>query len=119
MAFAADASVVGRWAREPGGPCAGRYPDAVEFLEGTYLGAKGPGQGFVVWDAGIYRRTAPDRLLVQTASDELVDYGCSVTGDRLTIVDDDECEVRYRRRPDQLGADAVPDPSPARREERA
>lgn len=90
-------SVSGRWAKLGGGGCAERYPDVVEFLGGTYLGTKGPGQGFVLWDAGIYRRLAPDRIRIQIATDELVTYPCSVSADLLTVLDEHGCRLEYRR----------------------
>lgn len=92
-------SVEGRWAKTRSEPCADLYPDVVEFSGGTFLGTKGPTQGFLRWDAGIYHRLAPDRLRIQTASDELVTYSCTVTADELTVLDPDGCPLHYRRLP--------------------
>lgn len=90
-------SVVGRWAKIRATGCDQPYPDVIEFFEGTYLGSKGPGQGFLVWDAGIYKRLTPDRIRIQIATDELVTYQCSVSADLLTVVDPDGCCLEYRR----------------------
>ena len=90
-------SVVGRWAKARQDGCQQQYPDVIEFFEGTYLGTKGPGQGFLVWDAGIYKRLTPDRIRIQIATDELVTYQCSVTADLLTVLDPDGCCLEYRR----------------------
>jgi hypothetical protein len=92
-------SVAGRWAKARSEPCADLYPDVVEFFEGTFLATKGPAQGFLRWDAGIYHRLAPDRLRIQTATDELVTYPCTVTADELTVLDPEGCRLHYRRLP--------------------
>ena len=96
-------SVVGQWAKVRTSGCEQQYPDVIEFFEGTYLGKKGPGQGFLVWDAGIYKRLAPDRIRIQIATDELVAYQCSVSADLLTVLDPDGCCLEYRRMADSEG----------------
>lgn len=92
-------SVVGRWAKARTDGCDHQYPDVIEFFEGTYLGTKGPGQGFLLWDAGIYKRLAPDRIRIQIATDELVTYQCSVSAGLLSVLDPHGCRLEYRRLP--------------------
>lgn len=89
--------LMGRWAKVPGDPCGDRYPQEIEFAEATYLGTKGPGQGFVLWDAGIYRVVDEGRVLVQGAADELQEYRARTVDDLVEFEDEAGCVVRYRR----------------------
>jgi hypothetical protein len=89
--------LVGTWEKADTPPCAQRYPDSLTFAPGTYRGVRGPTQGFVSWDAGTYRVEDPSRLVLTTASDELVPYEIRVDGDVLTVVDPDGCRFSYRR----------------------
>lgn len=87
----------GRWERASRDECATRYPVTLEFRESTYLGAKGPGQGFILWDAGQYDVLDDGRIRIQTASDELVEYRYQLSSQTLTFRDATDCEVQYRR----------------------
>jgi hypothetical protein len=89
----------GRWRKETDEPCAAQYPVEIEFKEATYLAAKGPEQGFITWDAGIYRVEPEDRVLVSTATDELVPYQYDEEGERITFTDPGGCQFSYRRVP--------------------
>jgi hypothetical protein len=89
--------VVGTWRKTETPECAGQYPDEIEFREATFLARKGPGQGFIVWDAGGYRVAGADEIMIETATDEQVHYRALLEGDTLTFVDRDGCEFRYRR----------------------
>lgn len=93
------AALTGRWLREATDGCAERYPAEVTFGPGTtYLGARGPDQGMVIWDAGIYRlEDGGQTLVMSTSSDELVSYPARIEDDALSIVDADGCAVTYRR----------------------
>jgi hypothetical protein len=66
------------------------------FATGTYRGTRGEGQGFVQWDAGIYR-VREGALQLSTATDELVTYDLQLAGDLLTVVDPVGCQVTYQR----------------------
>jgi hypothetical protein len=89
--------LVGSWSKAESPPCAEKYPQTLTFATGTYRGRRGEGQGFVWWDAGIYRVEHPDRLVLGTATDELVTYGIRLEGDRLEVTDPDGCRFAYRR----------------------
>jgi hypothetical protein len=69
----------------------------LEFATGTYRGRRGPGQGMVWWDAGIYRMEGSNKLVVGTATDELVEYRIELDGDRLNVTDPDGCRFTYER----------------------
>lgn len=87
----------GRWRKVSEEPCSAQYPAEIAFQEATYLGAKGPGQRFIVWDAGIYRIEEEGRVLIAIATDELVPYRYSIEGDGITFTDRDGCQFSYRR----------------------
>jgi hypothetical protein len=87
----------GTWKKIEQADCDRQYPDEIEFREATYLGRKGPGQGFIVWDAGGFEIVGPDEVKIQIATDEQVPYRFSLAGDELTFVDREGCEFRYRR----------------------
>ena len=67
-----QAHMVGTWTKTTTAACADKYPATLTFSTGTYRGMRGPGQGMVWWDAGIYRLEGGDTLVVGTATDELV-----------------------------------------------
>ena len=75
----------------------GQISATVTFSAGTYRGTRGPGQGMVWWDAGIYRLEDPRTLVVGTATDELVTYQIALQADRFEFTDSDGCLVTYRR----------------------
>ena len=93
----------GTWRREDGEPGTRSYPRTLTFAETTYRGFREPDQGFIVWDAGIYRMEHVDNvesLVVGTASDELVSYRLeSSTADRFTVIDPSGCRITYVRQP--------------------
>lgn len=91
--------LVGTWRKITTSECAEKYPATVSFSTGTYRGARGPGQGMVWWDAGIYRLEEPRRLVLSVATDELVTYEIALGGDRFDVVDADGCRFSYRREP--------------------
>jgi hypothetical protein len=96
---AQPASLVGTWKKLSTEPCADRYPATITFSTGTYLGARAPEQGFISWDAGIYRQEGPGSLVIGTATDALVTYELTVDGDRFEVTDADGCHVIYQRAP--------------------
>lgn len=85
------------WRKEPGGPCVALYPAEIEFRGATYLGRKAPDQGFIVWDAGSYEVVGPDEVKISTATDAIVSYRAVFSGNALTLIDHEGCEVSYRR----------------------
>jgi hypothetical protein len=93
------ANLVGTWHKITTLPCADKYPATITFSTGTYRGARGPGQGMVWWDAGIYRLEGPQRLVLSVATDELVTYEIAVHGDQLEVTDAEGCRFAYRRAP--------------------
>jgi hypothetical protein len=92
-----EPELVGSWRKVNAPECAQKYPEELTFSTGTYRGARGAEQGFISWDAGIYRLENPGRLVVGTATDELVAYQMHVEGDVLQIVDPDGCRFSYQR----------------------
>jgi hypothetical protein len=93
------ANLIGTWHKITTVLCADKYPATITFSTGTYRGARGPGQGMVWWDAGIYRLEGPRRLVVSVATDELVTYEIAVRGDQLEVTDAEGCRFAYRRAP--------------------
>ena len=89
--------MVGTWKKVTTDACADKYPETMTFSTGTYRGARGPKQGFVSWDAGIYRLEDAQTLVVGTATDELVNYRITLHADRFEFTDADGCRVTYRR----------------------
>jgi hypothetical protein len=90
-------SMVGTWTKATAAACADKYPATIIFSTGTYRGMRGPGQGMVWWDAGIYRLEDSNTLVVGTATDELVTYRISLRADRFEFTDSEGCLVTYRR----------------------
>jgi hypothetical protein len=88
-------ALVGAWKKVGSSACAEKYPASITFSTGTYRGTRGSGQGMVWWDAGIYRVEGQDKLVVGTATDELVEYRIELRGDRLNVTDPDGCRFSY------------------------
>ncbi|MCK1383582.1 hypothetical protein [Bradyrhizobium sp. 21] len=97
MADKHEQSLVGTWTKATASACADKYPATVIFSTGTYRGTRGPGQGMVWWDAGIYRLEDSKTLVVGTATDELVTYQFSLQADQFEFTDSESCHVIYRR----------------------
>lgn len=89
--------VIGTWTKATAAPCADKYPATLAFSTSTYRGARGPGQGMVWWDAGIYRLEGAGTIVIATATDELVTYPISLQADQFEITDAEGCRVTYRR----------------------
>jgi hypothetical protein len=87
----------GTWRKVSSKDCDRQYPDEIEFRDATYLGRKGAGQGFIVWDAGGFQVVAPDEVKIEIATDEQVPYRFSLEGDVVTFRDAEGCEFSYRR----------------------
>jgi len=92
-----EIDLAGTWHKKDAPACASKYPDSLTFSTGTYRGTRGSQQGFIWWDAGIYRTEGERRLLLSTASDELVAYEIQLHGDVLAVVDPDGCRFSYQR----------------------
>ena len=90
-------SMIGTWTKTTTAACADKYPATITFSTGTYRGTRGPGQGMVWWDAGIYRLEDTSTLVVGTATDELVTYQIALQADRFEVTDSEGCLVTYRR----------------------
>ena len=91
--------LVGTWTKTTTASCADKYPATLTFSTGTYRGMRGPGQGMVWWDAGIYRLEEPQTLVLSVATDELVRYPIVVRDDEFEFTDSEGCKVIYHRRP--------------------
>jgi hypothetical protein len=90
-------SMVGTWTKATTAVCAEKYPATLTFSTGTYRGTRGPVQGMVWWDAGIYRLEDTKTLVVGTATDELVTYQIALQADRFEVADSEGCVVTYLR----------------------
>jgi hypothetical protein len=91
-------SLAGKWKKVSKAECDKGYPDEIEFFERPrYLAKKGPGQGFIWWDAGMYEIVKENEVKISDAADALVAYRFSISGDLLTFVDSNGCEFKYRR----------------------
>lgn len=92
------AELIGVWKKTSSARCDAAYPDEIEFFERPrFLARKGPGQGFIVWDAGGYQVLAADQIQIQIATDEQVPYRFSLSGGVLTFTDQAGCQFSYRR----------------------
>jgi hypothetical protein len=89
--------LVGAWRKKDAPACAEKYPDLLAFSTGTYRGTRGDTQGFIWWDAGIYRVEDGRRLLLSVANDALVAYEIHLDGDVLAVVDPEGCRFSYQR----------------------
>jgi hypothetical protein len=90
--------LAGKWKKISTGECGERYPGEIEFHEHPrFLAKKGPGQGFILWDAGGYQVTDAGKVKIQIATDEQVPYEFSISGNVLTFIDRDGCEFKYER----------------------
>lgn len=97
MSNGSPPSLVGIWTKSSAPSCADKYPETLTFAAGTFRGSRGATQGFVHWDAGIYRLEGERTLVLTTATDELVHYEIGLAGDTLTIRDPEGCVFAYRR----------------------
>jgi hypothetical protein len=95
--------LIGEWTKAIETPCAEKYPATIRFSGGTYRGTRGPGQGMVWWDAGIYRLEGPDTLVLGVATDELVTYAITLGTNEFEFSDDEGCRVVYTRRASSAG----------------
>ncbi len=90
-------NIVGTWIKVTTAECADKYPATVTFSTGTYRGTRGPSQGMLSWDAGIYRLESESSLVVATATDELVTYPIALQTDQFEVTDGEGCRITYRR----------------------
>jgi hypothetical protein len=89
--------LVGTWVKVSTEPSADKYPAILQFAPGTYRGTRSPEQGMISWDAGIYRHETPSKLVISTATDELVNYSIALHEDEFEVTDSEGCRVKYRR----------------------
>ena len=97
-------ALTGEWTKVTTTQCAEKYPARITFAASTYRGARGPSQGMVWWDAGIYRLEEPQTLVLSVATDELVRYPIVVRDDEFEFTDSEGCRVGYRRQPSSGGS---------------
>lgn len=92
-------TILGHWQRLEGDPCAGQYPDSLEFRAGgIYMGLAGPEQGFIHWGGGDFEIVAPDSIKLQDQTDMMVGYRIVASPGRLEFTAPDGCEISYGRR---------------------
>ncbi|MBM2617034.1 hypothetical protein JIG36_15865 [Actinoplanes sp. LDG1-06] len=91
-----EPSLAGEWHKVDAPECAAGYPEFLTFSAGRYTGRRGESQGFVRWDAGIFRLEG-GRLVLSGADDRLVAYAFDIDGDLLRITDPEGCTFSYRR----------------------
>lgn len=90
--------LAGTWEKTTQSPCSQAYPDRITFQEkGLYTGEKDPPGTFSTWDVGKYTLIDAQRVKISTASDEIVTYEFSISGDVVTFIDPDGCKFGFRR----------------------
>lgn len=91
-------SLVGNWEKITHSQCSRIYPESIEFQErGLYVGrAEQPG-AFTEWDVGTYALVDARHVKLSTASDAVIAYQFTLSGDQLTFVDQASCTFSYRR----------------------
>lgn len=101
-------AILGRWERlqvpTPGQEntfvigCDFGYPQNIEFFpDGTYAGmAISLFSDLFIWQGGEYEILEDGRVKIQTRNGFAV-YTLQVSGDRLTFVDDNDCQIIYQR----------------------
>ena len=91
-------TLAGKWKKTSTSQCDQRYPAEIEFFERPrYLGRKGPGQGFIWWDAGSYELLDENSVRLSVADDSQIVYRFALSGDALTFTDEEGCQFQYRR----------------------
>ncbi|HEX2457853.1 MAG TPA: hypothetical protein VHI99_29415 [Vicinamibacterales bacterium] len=93
-----SARLTGEWTKVTTASCAAKYPATIAFAGSTYRGARGPSQGMVWWDAGIYRLEGSQTLVLSVATDELVRYPIVMGDDEFEFTDSEGCKVVYHRK---------------------
>jgi len=91
------AELIGTWRKVDTLECAEGYPEIMAFSAGTYRGTRGGRQGFVCWDAGMYRVEDGRRIVLSVATDALVSYDVRREGDVLEFTDPEGCRLSYQR----------------------
>jgi hypothetical protein len=101
-------AILGRWERleepTPGQEntfvigCDFGYPQNIEFFsDGTYAGmAISLFSDIFIWQGGEYEILEDGRVKIQTRNGFAV-YTLQISGDRLTFVDDNDCQIIYQR----------------------
>jgi hypothetical protein len=93
-----DSKLVGTWQRSGSDACAASYPVNLRIdANGLYTGAAEQAGEFTLWDAGTWRGKGPGKVALSVANDAVITYAYTLAGDVLTITDDKECRVVYRR----------------------
>ena len=94
----AKPSLVGHWQRVDPAATRDPYPVEIDFAESTFSGRRGPDQGLIYWDAGIYRPEGRTTLVLSTYSDELVKYPIMLDHLRLEVTTADHGVIVYERK---------------------
>jgi hypothetical protein len=95
-----EKALIGSWEKITSSPCSETYPDRLEFRDGgRYRGQKEPVGTYAVWDVGGFEIIDEKQVKISTASDSIISYEFSLSGDSVTFVDPQRCEIKYRRVP--------------------
>lgn len=93
-----DPRLPGTWRRSGQEPCAAGYAAHLRLEDGgLYFGSTEPAGGFTWWDQGRWEVSAPGRLALSTANDEVVIYAYSLIDGTLTFTDPSGCSFSYKR----------------------
>jgi hypothetical protein len=92
-------NIIGKWIKIKLSFCGEKYPDELNFLKnGIYSGSKGENKKeFTIWDAGSYEIISDNRIKISTANDKEIIYHFSTHNNLLNFVDEENCEIQYKR----------------------
>lgn len=93
-----DPRLPGAWQMIDQAPCAAGYAVHLRLEDsGLYFGSTEPPGGFTWWDQGRWQVSAPGRMALSTANDEVVTYAYSLIDGTLTFTDPSGCRFSYKR----------------------
>ena len=88
----------GTWIKTSVSPGNDIYPDRIVFKKnGLYFGNKERPDTFTCWDVGTYEVVSENQVRLSTATDALITYQFTMSGDNLRFVDPQGRELDYRR----------------------
>ena len=87
----------GNWEKISTDRCCAIYPEHLQFREhGIYFGTSGPDEA-TIWGVGSYRLLSESRIILSDPDDAHIEYSFSLSDESLVFVDENDCEVQYRR----------------------
>lgn len=91
-------TMVGKWKKIDSTDCSAAYPNELEFIEGGVYLSERNDDVFLQWQSGDFEVIFEGHILMQTATDAMVEYEFSLSDDDiLTFIDESGCEFRYER----------------------